>query len=314
MNDLLFGNFGKDIIIFLQSFSPLFDIPFIIISLLGSAYFYITVLALIYWTVSKKTGLRLFYLLFITSYINILIKGIFGIIRPYQAYPNEIKPIVTEPGYSFPSSHAQTAGTFWGYVGSSYKSNSYVIILSIIIISLISISRVYLGVHYPSDVIVGIVIGLIVLVVSLYSLPWIEKYFSLKSDKFIIFSALIISIGFVVMFVLVVVITNHDIKVADPGDFSGAIFGGVLGIIIERKYINFPIKEVTNFQKFMRLFFGYLIISLGLPLKDIFDYVFITGYSIVLSNYILFALLAFATTAFVPWVFMKFENIGESKS
>ena len=86
-------------------------------------------------------------------------------------------------GFSFPSGHAMSAMTFYGlliYLVWKYVDNVTVkwilTFLLIIFIHLIGFSRIYLRVHYASDVIAGFSLGLIWLVLSLWLMNKIEKY------------------------------------------------------------------------------------------------------------------------------------------
>ena len=87
-------------------------------------------------------------------------------------------------GLSFPSGHAIMAVTFYGLIiyiitqviGISWLQVSLIILL-IILILLIGFSRVYLRVHYASDVLAGFIIGLLWLFISLAVLDNIEHYF-----------------------------------------------------------------------------------------------------------------------------------------
>lgn len=97
--------------------------------------------------------------------------------------PRPLIPLLKEvPGLSFPSGHAFMSFVFYGvliYVVSLEVKNRWLkgfifILLSVIIFS-IGLSRVYLRVHYASDVIAGFCFGLISLVLLLWMLRRIEK-------------------------------------------------------------------------------------------------------------------------------------------
>ena len=86
-------------------------------------------------------------------------------------------------GYSFPSGHAVMSVTFYGlliYIITQSVANKAlrwtINSLLVILILLIAFSRVYLRVHYVSDVVVGLIVGLTWLLISLYILKRIEEF------------------------------------------------------------------------------------------------------------------------------------------
>lgn len=92
--------------------------------------------------------------------VNIAIKPLVARIRPYEII-KEISILTHQPGdHSFPSGHS--AGSFacaWAFFRSYKKKWG---IPALVLASLVSLSRLYVGVHYPTDVLGGIVIGIIV--------------------------------------------------------------------------------------------------------------------------------------------------------
>ena len=117
---------------------------------------------------NKKINITLVISLICATLINnYVFKFIFARERP------NVNPIVTENGYSFPSGHSMVSMMFYGsliYLTYKYIDNKiirYVVIsfLSVLIL-LIGFSRIYLGVHYFSDVIGGFVLGICYLIVS----------------------------------------------------------------------------------------------------------------------------------------------------
>lgn len=125
---------------------------------------------------NKKIGLSIFVNLCIITGLNVLLKQI--VQRPR---PTEYR-IITETGYSFPSGHSMISMAFYGfliyliyqYVKNKYLKIGLIVFLSILIIS-IGISRIYLGVHYTSDVIAGFCIAISYLVLYISSVNnWIK--------------------------------------------------------------------------------------------------------------------------------------------
>lgn len=85
--------------------------------------------------------------------------------------PTEFR-IIDETGYSFPSGHSMVSAAFYGFliyliyknVKNKYLKWGIIILLSIIVIT-IGISRIYLGVHYTSDVLAGYLISISYLII-----------------------------------------------------------------------------------------------------------------------------------------------------
>ncbi|MCX6732714.1 MAG: phosphatase PAP2 family protein [Candidatus Roizmanbacteria bacterium] len=111
---------------------------------------------------------------------NILLKIYFHRMRP------QFHPLIVEKDYSFPSGHAMNSIVFYTtlayfifYITKNKKLSIYFTILSFLLIMLIGISRVYLGVHYPTDVLGGYVAGAI----WLLSIFLMTRLFKLKHIK-----------------------------------------------------------------------------------------------------------------------------------
>ena len=145
----------------------------------GDAIF-LTVLTIILFILikNKKIGLSIFSNLVIITALNQLLKNILQ--RPR---PTEFR-IIEETGYSFPSGHSMVSMAFYGYLIYliyKYVKNKYVkwiliLLLSILICSF-GVSRIYLGVHYTSDVLGGFLVSIsyLVLFISTVNKFFIEK-------------------------------------------------------------------------------------------------------------------------------------------
>ena len=128
---------------------------------------------------NKKIGISILANLVIITGLNQLLKRILQ-----RARPTEYR-IIQETGYSFPSGHSMISMAFYGYlIYLIYKhvKNKYIKWISIsllsILICLIGISRIYLGVHYTSDVLGGFLISISYLVIYISS---VNKF--LMEDK-----------------------------------------------------------------------------------------------------------------------------------
>jgi undecaprenyl-diphosphatase len=107
-----------------------------------------------------------------------ILKELFERVRPCRAISDAITPLGCAGGYSFPSNHALNnfaAATFISRLFPNYK---WVVF---IVAALIALSRVYLGVHYPSDILGGALIGMAFgYLFSLGALPTVKYYQSKK--------------------------------------------------------------------------------------------------------------------------------------
>ena len=132
----------------------------------GAIFLSIATVMLFLFIKNKKIGLSIISNIVIITVLNQLLKRILQ--RPR---PTEFR-IVEETGYSFPSGHSMVSMAFYGYLIYliyRYIKNKYIkwslIVLLSILICLIGISRIYLGVHYTSDVLGGFLLSISYLVV-----------------------------------------------------------------------------------------------------------------------------------------------------
>ncbi|CDA31182.1 pAP2 family protein [Clostridium sp. CAG:492] len=139
------------------------------IILIGSAF------TLFIFIKNKKIGVSIISNLAIITVLNQLLKRI--VQRPR---PTEFR-IVEESGYSFPSGHSMVSMAFYGYLIYliyKYVKNKYLKWISIILLSIlicsIGISRIYLGVHYTSDVLGGFFISISYLIIYISA---VNKFF-----------------------------------------------------------------------------------------------------------------------------------------
>lgn len=150
-----------------------------IITNLGGVYFIIGITFLSLFIIkNKKINISIIVNLLLITSLNIIIKSILQRPRP------SIFRIIEESGYSFPSGHSMISMAFYGffiYLIFTNKKNKYIKIISItslsILIILIGFSRIYLGVHYVSDVIAGFIFSLAYLI--LYT-SILNKYYKIK--------------------------------------------------------------------------------------------------------------------------------------
>ena len=125
----------------------------------------ITAFILIIFIKNKKIKISLAINLIGITIINNLLKVIIARPRP------DINRLVDETGYSFPSGHSITSMVFYGYLiyliykyVDNRKVKILLMIFLVLLIPVIGLSRIYLGVHYTSDVVGGFLLGAVYLI------------------------------------------------------------------------------------------------------------------------------------------------------
>lgn len=152
-----------------------------IITNFGGAIFLISLTVILLLVIkNKKIGISIIANLLIATILNFLLKNILQ--RPR---PTEYR-LIDESGYSFPSGHSMVSMAFYGFLIYLIYKNiknkkikwGLINVLSVLIIA-IGVSRVYLGVHYTSDVLAGFLIAIFYLI--LYTS--IVKKYILEGEK-----------------------------------------------------------------------------------------------------------------------------------
>ena len=148
---------------------PFFHYLFLGISYLGSEVTAAIAVFVVYWCVNKRKGLFLLVNCLIASGINQIVKLLCHVPRPFVAHEDfsiSDSARATAGGFSFPSGHTQNSTSLYGSIAYLWK-NRGIRILCAVMIALVAFSRMYLGAHYPTDVLGGFACGLLVLVLSI---------------------------------------------------------------------------------------------------------------------------------------------------
>lgn len=154
-------DWGVRVILWLQKFSPALDAPFKALTWTGDAAFYILFLPILLWAVDRKVAVRLALAFLLSGLLNAVAKLIVAQPRPF-AYDPRVMAIVSATGGGLPSGHTQNAIVVWGYLALTYRRR-WLTALALVLILLVPLSRVYLGVHFPTDLLGGYLLGGLIL-------------------------------------------------------------------------------------------------------------------------------------------------------
>lgn len=156
-----FMNAGFNWIAALQGLGSWLSLPMKAFSFLGSEDFFMLVLPALYWSVNAALGLRVGVILLVGSSLNDILKLAFHGPRPYWV-STKIEAFASETAFGLPSGHSNSAVGVWGMLASQIKKR-WAWGVAIFLMGMIGISRIYLGVHFPTDVLLGWLSGAVIL-------------------------------------------------------------------------------------------------------------------------------------------------------
>lgn len=316
MDRLLWGlvPWGYQVLLDLEAMrSGLLNVLFATITDLGSNLGYLVVLSLIYWCVDKRMGQGLAYNSLISATLNIWLKQLWGIPRPDDmalegvlreaGIEGRVTPLREATLPSFPSGHAQGAAVTWGYVAYSVRahradsgasSRRWVWPVAVVLVALIAFSRLYLGVHFPQDVIAGLGLGAAYLAAWVWAEPRVAPRLAALSVR-----------GRYALAVL----APLALLLVQPGEDTSAAMGATIGLgvgyVLEGQTLRFATAGRWQ-QRALRGALGLVLtISVYLALRALFGLVPLQGNLGLALRTFRYALVGFAGAWGVPWVFLR---------
>lgn len=273
---------------FLQSGGPVLRAIMQAITFLGDELFYILFMPAIYWCVSAWAGLRVGVMLLLSGGLNSVFKLALRGPRP-SWISDKVTPVVHETSFGIPSGHAMGSASVWGWVAVEAKKK-WVTITCITLIALISFSRLVMGVHFLSDVILGLILG--ALLVLLFAKTWrkIGAWLAKLDWKQQVTLAFFSSLVFVALAILAKNLggewqmpadwaarASRDGKTVDPMSMKGALtsagiwFGMLGGFAWLRARYGVLKSDQGSWQKIARYGLGLIgVIALYLGLGSLF--------------------------------------------
>jgi len=308
--------FGIALIQWLQQMSPGLDGFMKAVTFLGKIEFYIIFIPILYWCVDQKLGLRVLFILILTDVPGSSLKQLLHEPRPY--WLGGVKGLAKETSYGIPSTHSSSPMAVWGLIASTVKK-SWLWTFSILLILLIGLSRLYLGVHFPQDVLGGWLLGLLMLFLfikyeSRFLAWWAQKTTNTQIFLGFLFSAATILIGLLVLSLISgspdssawAVYSTESREIDHYLTLGGFLFGAVTGVVLMGKHARFQM-DGPALQKVGRYAVGIVgLFALYLGLDLLFALLApdasLAGY---ILRYIRYALVSIWAIFGAPWVFIK---------
>lgn len=233
--------------------TPALDTVMSLITRLGEESLFLLVGLFIFWCVDKRKGYYLLTVGLTGTIISQWLKVVCAVPRPWVKDPDftiveSARDAAT--GYSFPSGHTQSAV---GYLGSiaRFTDRWWLRVICIVLALLVAVSRMYLGVHTPADVGVGLLISL-VLVLALY--PLVESTLWFPNRMYVILAGMLVLSGAFVVYMELTVppVGSSEVLMEAYENWAEAhknaytLLGTVAGVqvvyAIDSQFLHFPTR------------------------------------------------------------------------
>ncbi|MCG3260166.1 MAG: phosphatase PAP2 family protein [Candidatus Heimdallarchaeota archaeon] len=272
-----------------------------IVTFLGDAIIYIAVLIILYYVWDKKKAYRAIVALVSTTVVNASTKAAFKLPRPDNTFGHTIK----ETTFGLPSGHTQLSTSLWGVL-ASFVFKWGMLIVSIALPLLIAFSRIYLVVHWFTDVLMGFGIGLIFLAIFLVVLNPVENYFENKSIAVKILWSIAVGIVFSIPIVLLFYrIPSTGLESIMSNMRYIAIFTTVsISYAIEGKLINFDNRIEKWWKGILRVLLAIVVLAGVYLYGEFFDPDPVTTLKMIL-DLVIYALLGPIFILLLPWIIKK---------
>lgn len=273
--------------------TPFLNTLFECITALGEEALLIVLMAIIYFCYDKALARKIFFITAVSIGTNSIIKNFVRLPRPFAGGKVSCVRPETATGYSFPSGHTQTFAT-WSNTLAGHFKRAWWCILAIVLTLLVAFSRLYLGAHYPSDVIVGVGLGF------LFAYAGGVLYEKIKNKNRLYVAAVLLFLPFAIYFALV-----PDTQYADFFKFYGLLVGFLFAVLFEERFVRLDCNT-TVIKKVVRVL---IATALSMLIKEALKKLFVCDnlqLSLLLDGVRYFA-LAFTILGLCPWIFKKIK-------
>lgn len=184
--------FELPITLFFQSLGSWLKTPMLAFSFFGTESFYMILMPLLYWCLDASLGLRVGIMLMLGNSLNGFFKLAFGWPRPYWVSP-AVHAYSAESSFGMPSGHAQVSTGVFGMLAAG-ANRRWVKWAAAGLVLFIGLSRIYLGVHWTSDVLAGWLLGGLTLLLYLRLEKPVARWLAGKGLGMLITLALLASL------------------------------------------------------------------------------------------------------------------------
>jgi len=289
---------GLDLIVVIQQVhGPALDTFFRAITFLGAEEFYLLLLPVLFWCVDFDLGARVGIFLLLSNYLNVCLKDLFRQPRPFDLDPSV--QLAAAEGYGLPSGHAQSAIVVWGAL-AAWARERWIWGAAIGLTVLICFSRIYLGVHFPTDVLAGLAIGAVSLGLYLGMERSVTKWLAGLSLGHQMLLALAVPLALLLL---------HPVK--DTAMTMGALVGVAVGLTLTYRYVPFSAQGPWRQRISRFLIGGVIVVLLYGGLKMVFPGEESALY--LVFRFTRFGLIGLWASLGAPWLFRLLRLVPEAE-
>lgn len=231
------------------------------ITMFGEETLLIVFIAVFYFVIDKKMAQRVFFITAASLGVNGVVKNFAKVPRPFSTGKVTCVRPDTATGYAFPSGHTQNVAT-WTSAFAVHLKKWWMTIIAVLLTIGVGFSRLYLGAHYPSDVIVGTIIGVLFAVFGNIAYDKIE-------NKNIIHAAVIL---IYTPFVIYFLFSEANELYADLYKLYGMLVGYFFAVMLDDKYINLQCDGPV-WKRLIRVVISIVaVLAVKEGLKLVFDF------------------------------------------
>ena len=267
-----------DFLIFLEGLRNAFlDGLMLAVTFLGSVEAFMVAAVIMLWCVNKRQAYYVLSVGFVGTWICQFLKITFRIKRPWDLDPNFKAVEAAKSGandYSFPSGHTMNSvGTFGAIATLTKKKLLKAMMITLCVI--VPFSRMYLGVHTPLDVFTSVAIALLLIfILRPLILGHDGKYIPLI--MWVMLAMSVVYLLFVELYPFPADIQQHNLDSAVENAYTlvGAVAGFVVVNIVDRKWVNYPVRAVW-WAQLVKIVVGLALVmgvkaGLKMPLNALF--------------------------------------------
>jgi undecaprenyl-diphosphatase len=298
MGNTFYFEWEAQVLLWIQSLLGDFGVKIAeLVTMFGEELIIVGVLGFLYWAYDKKFGIFVGTNIIVALVLNPMVKNIFLRRRPYLDIEGVecLRPIsedadisnLSAQGYSFPSGHSTSATAVYASL-PVYRRRGWLVAVAIVLPLLVGLSRACLGVHYPTDVIVGWLLGLFAVVLMSFVQRRVKRRW--------IMYAIITALSLIGCFYC----TSKDYFTS-----LGMMIGFFAGNLFEEKFVRFeddrrPLAMLVRFVGGVVIFLGLnSLLKLPFP-SDLLSSANPLSYAIRVCRY---AIVLFVDVALYPMLF-----------